>query len=269
MRSIAALLPAAWLATALPDTPVVDWYSPAFIATQSKQAISLRGHVYSHRHAKRLADTASGLGLEPVIVELQRHVILPDWWRPATIESLGVLDALYSGEVRIQADALLIRGAVEDDVDLEALIGSVGDALPDDIDLQTDITVVAVSNVDSICDKAFAALDLSPLYFDGSSTEIRPENAGRLNRLAATMRRCPKIEMNITGHADALGTSAGILLASEARAQAVQAYLSERGVAPDRLRASGRGASEPAGNNATWEGRNQNRRVEFARLFRD
>jgi outer membrane protein OmpA-like peptidoglycan-associated protein len=50
---------------------------------------------------------------------------------------------------------------------------------------------------------------------------------------------------------------------SIARAEAVVAYLRERGIALERLSADGRGEGDPLTSNATEEGRVRNRRIEL------
>ncbi|MBW2457489.1 MAG: OmpA family protein, partial [Deltaproteobacteria bacterium] len=50
---------------------------------------------------------------------------------------------------------------------------------------------------------------------------------------------------------------------SEDRAKSVRAYLISKGTAAARLSVRGFGATVPLGTNATPEGREKNRRVEF------
>jgi len=55
---------------------------------------------------------------------------------------------------------------------------------------------------------------------------------------------------------------------SQARAEAVRTYLTNHGVAPDRMVAKGFGETQPIAANTTPEGREQNRRVVIAILDR-
>jgi outer membrane protein OmpA-like peptidoglycan-associated protein len=50
---------------------------------------------------------------------------------------------------------------------------------------------------------------------------------------------------------------------SRERARSVRQYLLKRGIPPGRLSARGYGPDAPVADNATDEGRTQNRRVEF------
>lgn len=67
----------------------------------------------------------------------------------------------------------------------------------------------------------------------------------------------------VTGYTDDTGTAAFDQQLSTERAQAVAAFLSNRGVSAQLLSAQGCGASDFVASNATAEGRAQNRRVDI------
>ena len=67
----------------------------------------------------------------------------------------------------------------------------------------------------------------------------------------------------VAGHTDSSANDAINVPLAEARAQAVVDYLVAEGVDADRLTARGYGSSRPLVDNATPEGRAQNRRVEI------
>lgn len=69
----------------------------------------------------------------------------------------------------------------------------------------------------------------------------------------------------VAGHTDSVGSKATNQTLSEARAAAVVAYLSSKGVDAARLSARGFGETKPIADNSTAEGRAQNRRVTFTR----
>jgi len=71
------------------------------------------------------------------------------------------------------------------------------------------------------------------------------------------------IRVEIAGHTDARGSDAYNSKLSNQRAQSVMNYLTERGIAADRMSAKGYGESEPVADNETDEGRELNRRVEL------
>jgi OOP family OmpA-OmpF porin len=67
----------------------------------------------------------------------------------------------------------------------------------------------------------------------------------------------------VQGHTDAVGTKAGNRKLSASRAAAVRRYLVDKGVKAARLTSKGFGPDTPIADNATDEGREMNRRVEF------
>ena len=67
----------------------------------------------------------------------------------------------------------------------------------------------------------------------------------------------------INGHTDSDGEDNYNLTLSKARAQAVAAFLLERGIASNRFSAHGFGETQALANNETDAGRQLNRRVEF------
>ena len=102
----------------------------------------------------------------------------------------------------------------------------------------------------------------SDVSFDTGRYDIKPNMRPVLDRLASTLQQNPVTTVQIVGHTDSTGTDAINDPLSVNRAAAVRTYLSERGVAANRISIDGRGAHEPVADNATTAGRAQNRRVE-------
>jgi outer membrane protein OmpA-like peptidoglycan-associated protein/outer membrane protein W len=103
------------------------------------------------------------------------------------------------------------------------------------------------------------------LLFDFDSAELRPESINELERLVKFMNEVPFATALIEGHTDSVGADAYNLALSDRRAKSVFDYLTSRGVDPARLKSVGKGESEPVADNATEEGRQENRRVMLIR----
>ncbi|WP_052273237.1 OmpA family protein [Flavihumibacter solisilvae] len=73
----------------------------------------------------------------------------------------------------------------------------------------------------------------------------------------------PQLKVDIVGHTDNTGGAELNQKLSEKRANAVKAYLGKKGVAADRLTATGQGQGNPITDNNSSAGRAKNRRVEF------
>jgi outer membrane protein OmpA-like peptidoglycan-associated protein len=75
------------------------------------------------------------------------------------------------------------------------------------------------------------------------------------------MTNCPGVHLEIAGYTDNVGSGDANLRLSRNRANAVVAQLVKEGVPRDRLMARGFGEEYPQADNATAEGRAENRRV--------
>jgi outer membrane protein OmpA-like peptidoglycan-associated protein len=104
----------------------------------------------------------------------------------------------------------------------------------------------------------------SGLLYDFDSDRIRAEAAENLRKLAASLDRYPNTDLLIVGHTDATGDASYNQGLSERRAAAARTFLVSQNVTSTRLRAVGRGETEPISTNDNDTGRQANRRVEVA-----
>lgn len=84
-----------------------------------------------------------------------------------------------------------------------------------------------------------------------------------LDQAVAALNEHSVVRIEIAGHTDNVGVPAANQLLSQQRAEAVMAYLAEKGIHPSRMVAMGYGSTRPLADNKTAAGRTQNRRVEF------
>lgn len=105
------------------------------------------------------------------------------------------------------------------------------------------------------------------ILFDTGSDRLRPESTPVLTEIGETLRSRPDLALRIEGHTDSVGDPDMNQALSEARAASVRRYLIERlGIDGTRLEAVGLGESHPVDTNSSPEGRQNNRRVELARI---
>lgn len=104
----------------------------------------------------------------------------------------------------------------------------------------------------------------SGLLFDFDSDRVRAQAATNLRNLASSLGKYPNTDVLIVGHTDATGADEYNQGLSERRASAAATYLSQEGVPRARVRAVGRGETEPIAANDSEAGRAKNRRVEIA-----
>lgn len=106
-------------------------------------------------------------------------------------------------------------------------------------------------------------ITLNNLFFDFAKSELRSESYAELDRLAEFLAANIKITIELSGHTDNVGQDAENKRLSQERVNAVRTYLVSKGVGEKRMRAVGMGKSKPVASNASEEGRQRNRRVEF------
>lgn len=101
------------------------------------------------------------------------------------------------------------------------------------------------------------------VFFDTDKSVLKPESFDSLDSLAAFLLEEKKYYIIISGHTDNSGDEIKNQKLSKDRAKAVADYLISQGINPDRIRSEGKGSEKPVADNATPEGRAQNRRVEY------
>lgn len=102
------------------------------------------------------------------------------------------------------------------------------------------------------------------VQFRFGSAELDPVSFPLLNEVAKVLVDNPQIAvLQVEGHTDAVGSDAANQKLSQQRAESVRTYLISQRVAKTRLVAKGYGEAKPIADNATPEGAETNRRVEF------
>jgi OOP family OmpA-OmpF porin len=102
------------------------------------------------------------------------------------------------------------------------------------------------------------------VMFDYNKATIKEESNQLLNDVAEVLRENPKVQLiNIEGHTDSDGADKYNKELSQQRADSVKAFLVSAGIEESRLVAIGYGEERPVADNATAEGKEANRRVEF------
>lgn len=102
----------------------------------------------------------------------------------------------------------------------------------------------------------------SNITFDTDSFALKGQFQNTLDSVVLVLDEYQSTMITVTGHTDSTGSEAYNQKLSQQRALAVASYLSSKGVAEQRLAASGYGEAFPIASNNTPTGRAQNRRVE-------
>ncbi len=108
---------------------------------------------------------------------------------------------------------------------------------------------------------------LGDVLFSTGSANLNEGAQRTLERLAEVLRQYPERRVLIEGYTDDVGSEAANLELSRRRAEAFRQALVARGIPAERAEVRAHGEAMPVADNATPQGRQQNRRVEI--LFSD
>jgi OmpA-OmpF porin, OOP family len=111
--------------------------------------------------------------------------------------------------------------------------------------------------------KTNVTIVLNNVFFDFDKATLKTESYPELNRVVDLLTEQTGIQIEISGHTDAVGSDEYNLGLSNRRANAVKNYLVGKGVPAERISAVYFGETKPVDSNETIEGRKKNRRVEF------
>ncbi len=104
------------------------------------------------------------------------------------------------------------------------------------------------------------------IKFDINKATLKPESMGPINKIYKMMVKKPDLKFSVEGHTDSDGNDATNMALSKKRGKAVMDKLIAMGIDKSRLKYNGFGESKPIDNNATPEGKANNRRVEFVKF---
>ena len=101
------------------------------------------------------------------------------------------------------------------------------------------------------------------VLFASNKSELLPSAENKLNEVSDALMATKERKLTVEGHTDSQGTSSYNQQLSEKRAEAVRSYIISRGYPSDLIQAQGAGKTRPIADNASAEGRANNRRVEI------
>lgn len=101
------------------------------------------------------------------------------------------------------------------------------------------------------------------LSFRSGSAYLSPESNRILDELAAALKPCSGLAVEVGGHTDNAGNAEVNRILSQERADRVRAGLMERGIPADHITAIGYGALQPLAKGSGPDVAAKNRRIEF------
>jgi OOP family OmpA-OmpF porin len=254
-----------------PDTAAPE--GPAeFTASLSPDGqVQLRGRLTDVLQRDAVSSFAKAqFGASSVYTATRLDADLPDGWPVRVLAGLKAMSELTEGTLTVRADMVEVNGVTASPAAQATITRTLSDQLGQGqaftVNVRYDEALDPKADLPTpqeCVDALNASLARKKITFAPGSAEIESEARDTMEALAAELRRCPDIPMEIAGHTDAQGSEAGNLALSKARAEAVLLGLQGRRVLVGALTAMGYGESRPIADNATEEGREANRRIEF------
>jgi len=109
-------------------------------------------------------------------------------------------------------------------------------------------------------------LILVGVVFPVNAANLDDQAKAYLDGVVKSLQALPHVKVEVQGHTDVSGNRDKNIALSLKRAQSVADYFASQGIDAGRLEVKGYGPDKPKFDNATAEGRKQNRRVELKRL---
>lgn len=240
-----------------------------FRLTVSRQpnAISVGGFVESEDDRDAIVSTVKDVfGSENVEENLVFASGAPDGYVAAAKIGVHAVSRLAGGRLELNDSNVNISGNAYYSAAAGAIADTVGDNIPVgfSVALSVDIRQPAQPVTPLRCRNLLAkALSVDRIEFDGGNREISPDSYGALDRVAATIERCPEATIEVAAHTDSDGSTSHNLQLSQERADAILEYLVDAGVKRERITAVGHGEATPIADNSTEAGKAANRRIEF------
>lgn len=195
---------------------------------------------------------------------------LPDGWPVRVLAGLAALAELDQGTLLVRADTVEVKGVTGSQAARARIAQILSDKLGQGKTYKVSVTydpeldpVASLPTPEECAADVAAVLARQKITFEPGSAEIDAAADPVMAALAKALARCGGVRMEIAGHTDSQGSEEGNRALSQARADAVLVALQGRQVDVSGLTAKGYGESVPIADNATEEGREANRRIEF------
>ncbi|MCX7566893.1 OmpA family protein [Sulfitobacter sp. F26169L] len=271
-----ALPPVFALQSKLPQAEDANAGPPEFTATLSPEGqVQLRGRVNDEALRELTSSFAKArFGSDKVYTATRVVDDLPADWATRVLAGLEALGQLSNGALSVTPDSLAVTGNTGNpDASTEIasmLAGKLGEGNPFDVNVtyQKKLDPVLGLPTPEECEAEISAIvAVGKINFEPGSATIDASALGTMDDIAAVIKRCGDISLEIQGYTDSQGREEMNQALSQSRAESVLNELRARRVSTGSFTAKGYGEQSPVADNSTEAGREANRRIEF-RLIR-
>lgn len=192
----------------------------------------------------------------------------PGGFVDAVLAILPGLGRLADGGFEISGTSFGLKGGAPTQAILDQIVARVRGLLPKGFALADGAGTSVLPPPPQIgaaeCQAGLARVQTGEkILFETGKAVLSPASERVLDTLVFGALACLDAHVTVEGHTDSDGDPDANQSLSERRAAAVVDYLATAGIARDRLTAIGWGETHPIADNATPEGRQANRRIDF------
>ncbi len=182
----------------------------------------------------------------------------PNWSQLVQKLITPELKRVNKGQLKVSGNVVELSGDIANEAQSKQLASQMSANLNPTYTVRNGLRVASAGQ--EVLD---AALANRTVEFQPGNAVLTPLGTRTLDELLPVLIQFKGRRFEVIGHTDAQGAAAQNVLLSAERANAVRAYLTSRGIAPELIQTSGAGADRPVAGNDTTEGRARNRRIEF------
>nr|WP_315207281.1 OmpA family protein [uncultured Albidiferax sp.] len=186
-------------------------------------------------------------------------VVMPPNWSSYVGKLIGPnLKLISRGQLKIDGTAVGLQGEVSNEAQRQQIASEIATSLNPTYTVGNGLRVSASEQ--SMLD---STLGNRIVEFESGQVNLTAAGKGILDEMAVALQKLKGRKVEIIGHTDDKGLRASNLALSQARADAVKAYLGSKGINPALMMTSGQGPDRPVAGNDSMDGRARNRRIEF------
>ncbi|MGQ5523131.1 OmpA family protein [Chitinimonas sp. PSY-7] len=199
-------------------------------------------------------------GAERVVDQISvGGVIMPANWAQYVQALISPqLKAVTRGELSVNGNTVNVKGDVSSDANRQQVTSQIASALNPTYVVKSQLRVTMAEQ--AVLDQALANRIVE---FESGSAKITAAGQGILDEMNNALKQFNGRRVEVIGHTDSQGARNSNVVLSKARADAVKAYLVQKGIVADSLIPIGMGPDRPVAPNNTEDGRRRNRRIEF------
>jgi OmpA-OmpF porin, OOP family len=186
-------------------------------------------------------------------------VVMPPNWNTYVQKLITPnLKLVHRGQLKVDGNVVSMRGEVANEAQKQQIASDLASSLNPSYIVNNGLRITASDQ--GVLDRTLAN---RVIEFEFGRSDITLRGRQILDEMAAALQKLKGQKVDVIGHTDDQGLRASNVALSQARAEAVKAYFSLKGIDATLITASGVGPDRPVASNTTGEGRARNRRIEF------